>query len=171
MRAFKDDRGRAYNDIFPALALGDVNASILYPGTIKAFHRHQLQDDYWFVIRGHIRAVLVEEVVKKTIIPATPMVGNPGWYQIVTTPGEAPLTSNSASFIATITTTEPEVSVHYLSEGDTLHIPAGVWHGVQNIGAEEAIMLYHITTKYNEAHPDEERAKWNQWYDWTRSKK
>lgn len=64
-----------------------------------------------------------------------------------------------------------QIYVHYLSEGDTLSIPPGVWHGVQNLLDEESIMAYHITEKYNPSNPDEERAPWDQFYNWERSKK
>lgn len=127
MRKFKDDRSRAYNDIFPEIGAGDVNVGVLYPGTIKAFHRHKLQTDYWFVVKGNLRAVLYEE-------------------------GKEPL-------------------VYYLGEGEGCTILPGIWHGLQVLGNEEAILIYHITTKYNETTPDEERAPWNAFFDWAISRK
>lgn len=131
MRAFKDDRGRSYNDVFPQIVKGDVNIAVLYPGTIKAFHRHQYQDDYWFVAKGHMRAV-------------TAFV-------------------NSQQGV--------EVKVTYMSEGDILYIPRGLWHGLQVLGNEEVVMMYHITTKYNLDNPDEERAEYDAFFDWKISRK
>jgi dTDP-4-dehydrorhamnose 3,5-epimerase len=133
MRAFKDDRGRAYNDVFPAIGVGDVNVGILYPGTIKAFHRHQRQDDHWFCAVGHLRAVL--------------------WGDGESHPQDQGL------------------RVVYLSEGDYLHIPARVWHGVQNVGSGEGVLLYHITNKYDPTNPDEDRAEWNAFHSWEKSRK
>lgn len=127
MRKFKDDRNRAYNDIVPGLQ-GDINVSVMYPGTIKAFHRHALQDDYWFIARGNARAVLQDP------LKAVP-------------------------------------EIHYLSEGDLLHIPAGVWHGIQVLGQEETILMYYITNHYNPSTPDEERAPWDAFFDWTLTRK
>lgn len=127
MRKFKDDRNRAFNDVFPAIGIGDINISVMYPGTIKAWHRHQHQDDYWFVVKGNIRAGVVGD--------------------------DTPL------------------QLHYLSEGDLLHIPAGLWHGLQVLGNEDAIMIYHITNKYNPDLPDEERARWDEFFDWEISRK
>jgi dTDP-4-dehydrorhamnose 3,5-epimerase len=47
----------------------------------------------------------------------------------------------------------------YLGENDrrVLSIPPGVWHGYMVLGDEEAILMYYITSKYDEANPDEER--------------
>ena len=151
MRTFKDDRNRAYNDVFPEVGVGDINISRLYPGTIKAFHRHKHQDDYWFVIKGNLRAVLAEELPPTILnIPTQTSLGD----MLIRT--QIPNT---------------KVTEHYLSEGDILHIPRGIWHGLQVLGGEEAIMIYHITNKYNPKAPDEERAPWNAFHDWTISKK
>lgn len=148
MRAFKDDRNRAYNDVFPEIGIGDINISRLYPGTIKAFHRHALQDDYWFVIKGNLRAVLAEE--------------DPGIdLGVQEDIGDYLIRKKKAT----------KVSEHFLGEGDILHIPAGIWHGLQVLGDEEAIMIYHITNKYNPTEPDEERAAWDKFHNWSISKK
>lgn len=162
MRKFKDDRGRSYCDIFPEIGKGDINVSIVYPGTIKAFHRHAYQDDYWFVISGHLRAVL-----SKVVLSVTQQVGPPDGSFI------APDTSGS-TLVETITKTKFSVDntvEHYLSEGDILHIPAGIWHGLQCLGNEPAVMIYHITNKYNEDDPDEERAEWDEFHNWEFSRK
>ena len=47
----------------------------------------------------------------------------------------------------------------YLGENDrrVLSIPPGVWHGYMVMGEEETILMYYITSKYNEHNPDEER--------------
>lgn len=172
MRKFKDDRNRAYNDVFPQIGTGDVNVSVLYPGTIKAFHRHQKQDDYWFIAKGNIRAVLVKEVLQPQTFHSKPIMGNPGWHS-VKLPGvhsENAATSNGP-FSISQSVYVPEVSVHYLTEGDLLHIPANVWHGLQVLGNEDAIMIYHITNKYSEISPDEERTAWDEFYDWEISRK
>ena len=54
---FKDTRGKSWFDIFPKLE-GQLNYSILYPGAVKAFHRHKYQDDWIFCIFGDIKAVI-----------------------------------------------------------------------------------------------------------------
>lgn len=47
----------------------------------------------------------------------------------------------------------------YLGENDrrVLSIPPGVWHGYMVLGEDEAILMYYITSKYDEKNPDEER--------------
>jgi|TARA_R110000744_G_scaffold353692_2_gene460050 dTDP-4-dehydrorhamnose 3,5-epimerase len=52
---FTDARGWSVNDIYsivPKEQRCQVNYSILYPGVVKAWHRHQYQDDYFFVLHG-----------------------------------------------------------------------------------------------------------------------
>ncbi len=34
---------------------GQINFSVQYPGTIKAWHRHALQTDFWMCLTGHIK--------------------------------------------------------------------------------------------------------------------
>jgi dTDP-4-dehydrorhamnose 3,5-epimerase len=36
-------------------------------------------------------------------------------------------------------------------------MPAGVWHAVENVGTEEAIMINFPTRPYNHADPDKRR--------------
>ncbi len=160
MRKFKDDRGRSYNDVFPEIGKGDINMAILYPGTIKAFHRHQNQDDYWFIISGHVRAILANDIF--TI--QAPITTNEG---VIVGDGGNTLVTNTTK----VSFNYPKVAEHYLSEGDLLFIPRGTWHGVQCLGNEPAIMIYHITNKYNEEEPDEERKKWNEYHNWEFSRK
>jgi len=54
---FKDTRGRSWFDAFPDLE-GQLNFSILYPNTIKAFHRHKNQEDWVICVYGDIKVVL-----------------------------------------------------------------------------------------------------------------
>jgi dTDP-4-dehydrorhamnose 3,5-epimerase len=52
---FSDARGWSLNDIYAICDLpsnGQINYSILYPGIVKAWHRHQYQDDYFCVLKG-----------------------------------------------------------------------------------------------------------------------
>ena len=47
----------------------------------------------------------------------------------------------------------------YLGENDrrVLSIPPGVWHGYMVLGETDAVLMYYITSKYDEKNPDEER--------------
>ncbi len=69
LNKFADSRGWSLNDVYgmAPFQLGtvmgcnghcktcnstQVNYSILYPGVVKAWHRHKCQDDYFCVIKG-----------------------------------------------------------------------------------------------------------------------
>jgi dTDP-4-dehydrorhamnose 3,5-epimerase len=54
LRFHEDDRGVRYNDIFPVDG-GDVNATLVYPGALSAWHRHALQDDYQICVAGSLK--------------------------------------------------------------------------------------------------------------------
>jgi dTDP-4-dehydrorhamnose 3,5-epimerase len=120
-RLYDDDRARRACDVFGFTGdgtvdmAGDINITWAYPERVVAWHRHQLQTDHWFVIKGYLKVGLLDDdgVVK--------------WV--------------------------------YLGENDrrVLSIPPGVWHGYMVLGEEEAILMYYITSKYDEKHPDEER--------------
>lgn len=62
MNVHLDDRGRALYDIFDTLP-GQINFSILYPGIVKAWHRHKLQTDYFCVVTGNARIALFDEII------------------------------------------------------------------------------------------------------------
>tara|TARA_R110000824_G_scaffold63133_3_gene166373 strand:+ start:1571 stop:1996 length:426 start_codon:yes stop_codon:yes gene_type:complete len=51
---FADSRGWSLNDIYGRFDgyPYQVNYSILYPGIIKAWHRHKHQDDYFCILKG-----------------------------------------------------------------------------------------------------------------------
>ena len=51
---FADSRGWSLNDIYGRVDgyPYQVNYSILYPGIIKAWHRHEHQDDYFCILKG-----------------------------------------------------------------------------------------------------------------------
>ncbi len=45
---------------------GQVNFSTQYPGVVKAWHRHQLQTDFWIGLTGHIKAGIFRETDNKS---------------------------------------------------------------------------------------------------------
>lgn len=55
MRFHQDDRGVRYCDIFDVMKEGDINITVFYPGAVAAWHRHQRQTDYMFVVKGSLR--------------------------------------------------------------------------------------------------------------------
>lgn len=44
---------------------GQLSMTITYPGIIKAFHKHEFQDDVWFVASGMARVALVQTDPKR----------------------------------------------------------------------------------------------------------
>ena len=131
-RLYDDDRARRACDVFgfsgdgKVKMDGDINITWAYPGRIVAWHRHQLQSDLWFVIKGYLKVGLMDDA------------RNVRWV--------------------------------YLGENDrrVLTIPPGIWHGYMVLGEEEAVLMYYITSKYDEENPDEERMTVSEaGVDWT----
>ena len=54
---FADDRGWSITNQLQGVlsAEGQVNYSVLYPGVVKAWHRHRLQTDFWLGVDGHLK--------------------------------------------------------------------------------------------------------------------
>ena len=131
-RLYDDDRARRACDVFgfsgdgKVKMDGDINITWAYPGRIVAWHRHQLQSDLWFVIKGYLKVGLMDDA------------RNVRWV--------------------------------YLGENDrrVLTIPPGIWHGYMVLGEQEAVLMYYITSKYDEENPDEERMTVSEaGVDWT----
>jgi dTDP-4-dehydrorhamnose 3,5-epimerase len=66
-RLYDDDRARRACDVFGAPEDGtvnmggDINITWAYPGRIVAWHRHHLQTDHWFVIKGYLKVGLLDD--------------------------------------------------------------------------------------------------------------
>jgi len=70
IKPFLDDRGVSYHDFFwparersylhnKALLQYQINYSTVNPGIIKAWHRHKMQDDYFFVLKGNAKVGII----------------------------------------------------------------------------------------------------------------
>ena len=57
MNLKKDYRGKTWWDVFP-IGKGQINFTHNYKGTIRAFHRHKKQTDYWFCVYGEAWIIL-----------------------------------------------------------------------------------------------------------------
>jgi len=55
--AFADDRGWSLMNQYQGVLspTGQVNYSVMYPGVIKAWHRHHKQTDFWLCLHGHVK--------------------------------------------------------------------------------------------------------------------
>jgi dTDP-4-dehydrorhamnose 3,5-epimerase-like enzyme len=60
VRFHQDDRAIRYCDIFP-IEKGDINVSVIPPHRLVAWHRHQKQNDYWFVVKGMLKVGLADD--------------------------------------------------------------------------------------------------------------
>jgi|TARA_A100001201_G_scaffold65209_1_gene61335 dTDP-4-dehydrorhamnose 3,5-epimerase len=60
---FVDSRGWSLNGIYDLFDGQEfqVNYSILYPGVVKAWHRHQHQDDYFCILKGMAQVGIYNE--------------------------------------------------------------------------------------------------------------
>lgn len=54
---FVDDRGWSMMNMLKAVMSeeGQINFSYMHPDVIKAWHRHQLQTDFWITTVGHLK--------------------------------------------------------------------------------------------------------------------
>ncbi len=57
MRINKDTRGKSFYDIIPEIK-GQIDITLNYPGTIRAFHKHLIHTEYIFVIEGELKVRL-----------------------------------------------------------------------------------------------------------------
>lgn len=66
-RLFDDDRARRACDVLgftgdgTVKMEGDINITWAYPGRVVAWHRHHKQTDHWFVIKGFLKAGLLDD--------------------------------------------------------------------------------------------------------------
>jgi len=152
MHTFSDDRGWSFMSIFdhvPALGAAQFNASMMYAGAIKAWHRHAKQDDYWVVLCGDLKI---------------------GLFNTERSPRTAQLRFAGAAEDKTLVIGPGAGKVVHLGEHSPgiLHIPAGVWHGGVAVGGRSAMLLYYVTRKYVPSNPDEERRPWDEFdFDWS----
>ena len=65
LKTFTDDRGffreiiRVTDDLFQE-GFGQWSHSLMLPGVVKAWHYHQIQTDWWYVVTGILRVGLCD---------------------------------------------------------------------------------------------------------------
>ena len=154
-----DDRGQRYCDIFPEVYTGDINVSVIEPGAVALWHRHRKQADYQFVVKGSLKigicnlpnlAYNPSTMTDQEIVDVDRLHAQAAreWLEI-----------REENELWKWSPHEPQIQWHYLSERNAcqgpLYIPTGLWHGCYNYTNEPAILIYHITEKYDGT--DEER--------------
>ncbi len=193
MRAGGDDRAQRYCDIFSSMKEGDINCSIVYPGTLAAFHMHYAQDDYQIVLKGSLKIGIcnvpnysqavydlyrerydnktLDDFIKKTSdyskIQRLKLVNQ--WFDFMNSDYFKQNKDLYSDFI-----NGPVCKWFYLSDRNTNNGPVivrrGLQHGSFNFTNEEAILLYFINNKYNGS--DEYRASVDiMGWDWKRETK
>lgn len=123
MRSSKDTRGRSWFDIVPEMEW-QVDSTVSYPGTIRAFHYHEHKIEWMFVAQGHYKFVLSHPT-----------------------------------------------EIYYLSQGDMIQIEPYRWHGYQNIGTEEGIVIEVANKKHDLENPDDARKPYDTFDTWEKEKK
>ena len=101
--------------------LGQVYVTTLYPGVVKAWHKHERQWDRMTCLRGRVLLGLVDDR------PDSPTHGES--MSIV-------LGDRNFSLV---------------------QFPPGIWHGLKNIGTEEAMVCNCVSAPYDRDNPDEIR--------------
>lgn len=154
MHTYCDDRGRSLMSIFEDVAElpGQFNASVMFAGAVKAWHRHARQDDVWVVLAGALKIGL-HNSEQRAMTATLRLAGS--------VPG--------AEQVQTIEVAPGAAQAVYLGEHrpGVLRIPAGLWHGGVAVGGRDALLLYHVTRKYDPVNPDEQRAGWDAFpFDW-----
>jgi dTDP-4-dehydrorhamnose 3,5-epimerase len=63
LRTYADDRGWSLMNLLVGVLQGhgQINVSVQYPGVVKAWHRHEMQTDFWVCIGGHLKAGIFRE--------------------------------------------------------------------------------------------------------------
>lgn len=149
MHSHSDDRGFSFMSLFDHLSEipGQVNASVMYAGAVKAWHRHARQEDHWVVVAGDLKIGLFN--TEDAPITAELRLAGPG-------PG--------AEIVRQLEIAPDRGQAIHLGEHrpGILRIPAGLWHGGVAVGGRDALLLYYVTRKYDPRHPDEERKAWNE---------
>ena len=165
MRYNADDRGQRYCDIFPEIKRGDINVTVIESGASALWHRHKNQADYQLVVKGALKIGVCnmpntdceidedkEDLINQWIHEYYDIYSDRlGKFKA----GKAGL----AEYREEIITPEPfkkqeeRCDWFYLSERNAnngpLYIPTGLWHGCHNYTNEPAILIYHITTKWD----------------------
>lgn len=188
MRFSIDDRRSSYCDAFPEIGQGDINISVIEPQSIMLWHRHKFQADYQLVVKGALKIGVcnlphpladdnVDGKANKNHVIHTHEKMYKEWQEkyfeyylqsISDKDFENMNIINNYEFsnaknIFHFEKDKPQIEWILMSERNAnqgaLYIPSGLWHGCYNFTNEQAILIYHITSKWDGT--DEERCDMN----------
>lgn len=154
MHTYSDDRGWSLMSVFDHLSEipGQMNATVMYGGVVKAWHRHGRQDDHWTVLTGNLKVGLFN--TEAGVLTAELRLAGPVPNEERVVSVEVPVGAGRAVYLG-----EQRPGV--------LRIPVGLWHGGVALGGRDALLLYYVTRRYDARQPDEERAPWNKFdFSW-----
>jgi dTDP-4-dehydrorhamnose 3,5-epimerase-like enzyme len=158
LRFHEDDRGVRFCDAFPEIGVGDINITYVYPGTTALWHRHSNQDDYQLVVKGALKIGMCN-MINPEYYPAKWSEENMMLHSDLFTKSEREWHNfcNVQTYEG-FPKDEAKVEWNVLSEHSAkdgpLFIPRGLWHGCHNFTNETAILIYHITNKYDGSDED-----------------
>lgn len=109
-----------YSQIFSELK-GDVNVSIINPGEINAWHKHEKQTDHFVVIQGALKFGVCGGPSGECVDVGVYLRHECNFYFL---------------------------SDKNMSEGGIV-IPPGLWHGYKCVSKEPAILLMYLDQKYD----------------------
>lgn len=135
----EDDRAQRSLNVFPSIN-GQINISYINSTKhVVAWHKHDIQTDYWYCIKGSFKVGLASPSYKLNF--QGEVYGHEG--------GLKNLVSDEYSY---------DVDFEYLSDKNPriLKIPPGIYHGYKAL-EPNSILLYYLSEKYNPK--DEIRAK------------
>lgn len=165
MKILPDDRRIALCDIFPNLTeTSEIDVSIIYPHTFIGWHRHFFQIDQQIVIKGSLKIGLCNapnQDIDNSLVAENQDVLNienqrykllEDWQEIrkkiIYECG-----ADKVNYLYEWPTEKGVVKWNYLSEYNIqnypLDIQRGIWHSSYNYTDEPAILLYHISKKFN----------------------
>lgn len=90
---YADDRGWSIMNQFQGVLTpgGQINYSLMYPGVVKAWHRHRFQADLWMCVNGQVRAGVHREadgqswsIVMGEMRAGILVIPSPLWHGVAT---------------------------------------------------------------------------------------
>ncbi|MCZ6835598.1 MAG: spore coat protein [Planctomycetota bacterium] len=131
---YADDRGWSLMNLLAGAMdhNGQINFSVQYPGAIKAWHRHDLQTDFWTCIQGNLKvgihresdgATWLQVMGEKT--PGMLLIPPPLWH------GATPVGNESAGLLYYMTHLfNAEKPDEHRRDWDSIEgFPWGIRHG------------------------------------------
>jgi len=177
MRYDIDDRRTGLRDLFPDIENGQVDVSIIYPGTSIFWHRHRFQNDFMLVVKGSLKVGVCNSpgnddynVINEDIRKYRDSLYDEWRNEYIDITKNKLIdinykSNNSLYQLYSGNLIEPFIYWKILNEQNMINgpllIPAGLWHGSMNFSNEPAILIYYVSQKYNMSKPDEDRCDVN----------